>query len=374
MAKKGNKDNQEDSKGRINWGKDFELLPELDLLKVQKESYQKFLEEGIRDVLNEISPIDDFTEKNWTLELKDYKLGKLANTPEIALQKGVTFDAPLNVNATLTNKKTNATYNQEVFLGDIPQMTQRGTFIINGIERSVVNQLVRSPGVFFTATKDNVTGKTLYTAEIRPVHGSWLEFTTTRHETIMVKIDRRRKFLSTTFLRALGVSSNQDIKDKFSQAEADGTTQYIENTLMKDETANSDDALIEIFKKMHPGEPVVLDKIRENFLGTFFNNRRYDMGEVGRYKMNKKLSEVPNFNPPSEDTKILTIDDIIGAISFLINLSKTGDGVDDIDSLANRRVRRVGELVATTAFRIGLLRLERRVKEKMSLIASKSAN
>ena len=285
MAKKGNtKDNKDGIKGRINWGKEFSLLPKLDLLSVQKDSYKWFLEEGIKQILDEISPIDDFTEKNWTLELKDYRLGKNSTTPEVALQKGVTFDAPLYVNAILINKKTDAKYNQEVFLGDIPQMTQRGTFIINGIERSVVNQLVRSPGVFFTAIVDNVTGKTLYSAEIRPVHGSWLEFTTTRHETIMVKIDRRRKFLATTFLRALGVSSNQDVKDKFSQVEADGKTQFVENTLLKDETATSEDALIEIFRKMHPGEPVVLDKVRENFLGTFFNNRRYDLGQVGRYK------------------------------------------------------------------------------------------
>src|SRR3989304_1312268 len=149
MAKKTSNDNKDGI--RINWGKDFSLLPKLDLLAVQKESYKWFLEEGIKQILDEISPIDDFTEKNWTLELKDYRLGKNSTTPEVALQKGVTFDAPLYVNAILINKKTDAKYNQEVFLGDIPQMTQRGTFIINGIERSVVSQLVRSPGVFFTA-------------------------------------------------------------------------------------------------------------------------------------------------------------------------------------------------------------------------------
>jgi DNA-directed RNA polymerase subunit beta len=366
MAIKNSNDNKDGI--RINWGKDFSLLPNLDLLSVQKESYKWFLEVGIRNVLDEISPIDDFTEKNWTLELKDYRLGKLANTPDIALSKGVTFDSPLYVKATLTNKKTNATYDQEVFLGDVPQMTDRGTFIINGIERAVVNQLVRSPGVFFTATVDNVTGKTLYNAEIRPVHGSWLEFTTTRHETVMVKIDRRRKFLASTFLRALGLSSNDDIKSRFSQIETNGKTSFIENTLLKDQTQDANEALIEIFKKMHPGEPVVLDKVRENFLGTFFNNRRYDLGNVGRYKMNKKLEGVETFNVPQEETKILTVEDIIGTISFLIKLAQGEFGVDDIDSLANRRVRCVGELVSTTAFRIGALRLERSVKERMSLI------
>ena len=366
MAKKASNDNKDAI--RINWGKDFSLLPKLDLLAVQKESYIWFLEKGIKQVLDEISPIDDFTEKNWTLELKDYRLGKALSTPDIALTKGVTFDAPLYVNATLINKKTNASYDQEVFLGDIPQMTDRGTFIINGIERAVVNQLVRSPGVFFTATVDNVTGKTLFNAEIRPVHGSWLEFTTTRHETIMVKIDRRRKFLASTFLRALGISSNEELKSRFKDLEANGKTQFIENTVLKDETQDSQEALIEIFRKMHPGEPVVLDKVRENFLGTFFNNRRYDLGNVGRYKMNKKLDGMPGFSAPSLEAKILTIEDIIGTISFLIKLAQGEFGVDDIDSLANRRVRCVGELVATTAFRIGALRLERSVKERMSLI------
>ncbi len=369
MAKKGNNtDNKDNIKSRINWGKDFELLPQLDLLTIQKQSYKWFLEEGIKEVLQEISPIDDFTEKNWNLELKDYRIGKNANTPELALKKGVTFDAPLYVNAVLTNKKTGATYDQEVFLGDIPQMTERGTFVINGIERAVVNQLVRSPGVFFTATADNVTGKTIYSAEIRPVHGSWLEFTTTRHETIMVKIDRRRKFLASTFLRALGISSNEEIKRRFSQVEADGKTQYIENTLLKDETQDSNEANIEIFRKMHPGEPVVLDKVKENFLGTFFNNRRYDLGTVGRYKINKKLTGTEGFEAPTEETKILTTEDIIGTIAYLIKLAKSQGQVDDIDNLANRRVRCVGELVQTTAFRIGALRLERSVKERMSLI------
>src|ERR1035437_6628926 len=159
MAKNTNDTN---IKARINWGNEFSHLPTLDLLAIQKQSYQWFLDKGIKQILDEISPIDDFTEKNWNLELKDYRIGKTTNTPEIALAKGVTFDAPLYVNATLTNKKTGATYDQEVFLGDVPQMTVRATFIINGIERAVVNQLVRSPGVFFTATSDNVTGKTLY--------------------------------------------------------------------------------------------------------------------------------------------------------------------------------------------------------------------
>lgn len=353
---------------RKNWGKSYSVLPKLDLLEVQKESYRWFLEKGISEILQEISPIEDFTEKNWSLELKDYRIGKPTTAPDVCLVKGLTFDAPLYVNAQLTNKKTEGKISQEVFLGDIPQMTEKGTFIINGIERAVVNQLVRSPGAFFTAVQDNVTGKTLFTGEIRPVHGSWLEFSTTRHETITVKIDRRRKFLSSTFLRAIGISTNEKLLEKFQEVEKAGNTDYIQNTLNKDETGTTEEALIEIFKKMHPGEPVVLEKVRENFNGMFFNNRRYDLGVVGRYKINKKLENTPSFNKAPEDVKILTVDDIIGTINFLIQLAQGKDGIDDIDSLANRRVRRVGELVATTAFRIGVLRLERSIKERMSLI------
>src|SRR5665213_1323182 len=210
MPKADKKDNKENI--RQDWGEKFPILPQLDLLLVQKESYKWFEDVGIGEVLKEISPIDDFTGKNWSLILKDYRIGEASNTPELALVKGITYDAPLYVNATLINKKTDAEINQEVFLGDVPKMTDRATFVINGIERAIVNQLVRSPGVFFTSTKDPVTGQNLFSAEIRPVHGSWLEFSTTRYETITVKIDRRRKFLATTFLRAIGVSDNENIK------------------------------------------------------------------------------------------------------------------------------------------------------------------
>lgn len=351
---------------RQNWGRTYSKLPKLDLLAIQKESYKWFQEEAIGEVIKEISPIDDFTEKNWNLRLEDYRFGKLSTTAKVALIKGTTFDAPLYVKATLTNKKTGKSQTQEVFLGDIPQMTERGTFIVNGIERAVVNQLVRSPGTFFTAVADAVTGRTLYMAEIRPTHGSWLEFVTTRHDTITVKIDRRRKFLATTFLRAIGLSTNEQIQEKFQAILEADKSGFIKNTLMKDETTSETESLIEIFRKMHPGEPVVIDKVRENFRGLFFNSRRYDIGKVGRYKINKKLSDIPGFFATNEH--VLTLDDIASTISYLILLTQGKGNIDDIDSLANRRVRRVGELVATTAFRVGMLRLERSIKERMSLI------
>lgn len=360
------KDNKNTHIIRQNWGKTYKDLPKLDLLAIQKASYKLFQEKGIGEILQEISPVDDFTGKNWTLTFHEHKIGKPSIEPETALIKGLTYNAPLTVGVTLMNKKTDEKHDAEVFLGDIPQMTDRGTFIVNGIERAVVNQLVRSSGVFFTSTQDLITGKTLYSSEIRPVHGSWLEFATTRYGTLTVKIDRRRKFLATTFLRALGISDNEAIKEKFREIAGESGETLINNTLQKDETTNETEALIEIFRKMHPGEPVVLDKVREYFTNLFFNNRRYDLGVVGRYKINKRLKTVPNFNPSEEH--VLTVDDIIATLAYLMML-ETGKGTtDDIDSLSNRRVRSVGELVALNAFRVGVLRVERSIKERMSLL------
>ena len=351
---------------RQHWGKNYKTLPSLDLLGVQKESYKLFQEKGIAEILQEVSPVDDFTGKSWSLSFDEHKIGKTTIDPETALLKGLTYNSPLTVKVTLTNKKTDATYKAEVFLGDIPQMTERGTFIVNGIERAVVNQLVRSPGAFFIAAQDPITSKTLYTAEIRPAHGSWLEFATTRYGTITVKIDRRRKFLATTFLRALGIAENDAIKEKFKTFEEGSETPYIANTLQKEEAGTEIEAVIEIFKKMHPGEPIVLDKVREYFNNLFFNYRRYDLGVVGRYKINKRFKTIPGYTP--SDERVLTVDDIIATISYLYLLEQNKGDIDDIDSLGNRRIRSVGELVAINAFRLGILRVERSIKERMSLI------
>jgi DNA-directed RNA polymerase subunit beta len=360
------KDNKNINIERQNWGKTYRDLPKLDLLAIQKASYKLFQEKGIGEILQEISPVDDFTGKNWTLEFHEHKIGKPSIDPEIALVKGLTYNAPLTVGVTLKNKKTEEKHDAEVFLGDIPQMTDRGTFVVNGIERAVVNQLVRSSGVFFTSTQDLITGKTLFSSEIRPVHGSWLEFATTRYGTLTVKIDRRRKFLATTFLRALGISDNEAIKEKFKEIAGENGEALITNTLQKDETTNETEALIEIFRKMHPGEPVVLDKVREYFTNLFFNNRRYDLGVVGRYKINKRLKNVPHFNQSEEH--VLSVDDITATIAYLMMLEEGKGTTDDIDSLSNRRVRSVGELVALNAFRVGVLRVERSIKERMSLL------
>jgi len=345
------------------WGKKYDVLPELSLLEIQKKSYKWFIDKGIKEVLSEISPIQDFTGKNWELILGEQSLSDPKITEEMAIKKGLTYFSSLTVEAILINKRTGKRIKQEVFLGEIPKMTDRGTFIVNGIERVIVNQIVRSPGVFFTAVEDPITGKTLYSGELRPVHGSWLEFTTTRNDMVVVRIDRRKKFLITVFLKALGIEGNDDIYNKFKGIE--GADIYIKNSLDKDETKGSTDALIEIFKKMNPGEPVVIDTIRQNFHDSFFDRRRYDLSRVGRYKINKKLSNLPNYI--AQETQTLATDDVIGIVSYLILLSQGKGKIDDIDHLSNRRIRSVGELVQTIAFRVGALRLERIIKEKMSL-------
>ncbi len=349
---------------RQYWGKEYKNLPPLDLTLVQRESYQWFLEHGIRELLNEVSAISDFTGKNWELVFGDYYFGRPRLTPDQAKEKGLTFDMPLKVTTTLTNKQSGHRLTQEVFLGDIPSMTQNGTFIINGIERCVVNQLVRSPGIYFTGTLDSVTGRTLYSAEIRPMHGSWLEFVMSRNDVLMVRIDRRRKFVASTFLRALGIATNEEIGRLFAEAEANPDHRFIEATLAKDPTTNQTEAVLELYRKLRPGEPIVLDNAQELLRTMFFDYRRYSIERVGRYKMNKKLGlTVPN----DRDHWVLTRDDVIGALKYLIGLAGGRGDLDDIDHLGNRRVRRVGELVATNAFRVGLLRLERSVREKMSL-------
>ena len=294
---------------RKYWSKEPASVPELNLIQIQLDSYSWFIKEGIKEVLAEISPVEDFTGKNWTLELGSFYFGKPKYSEEQARNKGVTYDASLKIEAILTNKQTGERSKQEVFLGDIPQMTEKGTFIINGVERVIINQLVRSPGVFFQAIDDPITGKRLYSAEIRPYRGSWLEFSVTRGGVLTAKIDRRRKFAATTFLRALGFSENKDIIDLFKDVDPDN--KFIETTLAKDPTANTSEALLEIFRKMRPGDPVVLDTAKSLLDGMFFNSRRYNLTKVGRFKINKRLSlDLEN----TEANWILTNTDIIAAL------------------------------------------------------------
>lgn len=352
-------------KTRAYWGEESIKLPELDLIAVARESYDEFLKKGISKYLYEISPIEDFTGKTWELSFVSHYFEEPKLTPAEAVKKGLTYDMPLRVKVRLINKVTNDEIEQDVFLGDIPKMTERGTFIVSGIERAVVNQLVRSPGVFFAGNIDPTTGRLLYTAELRPMRGSWLELSVGKNDCITGKIDRHRKFYATTLLRAIGIEDEEEIKALFKDVDNSDAHQYIFATLAKDPNKTQSEALLDLYDKVRPGEPAVLENAKNLFFQSFFDNRRYDLESVGRYKLNKKLGlEIEN----KSENHVLQKSDIVNMIKYLIGLQNGVGSVDDIDHLSNRRVRRVGELLGATAFRIGLLRLERSIKEKMSLV------
>ncbi len=362
MRKSKNNSLTQKAGDRLYWGKSFSNLPILDLIAVQKESYQWFLDEGVAGLLNEISPVEDFTGRNWTLTFGKHRFEGPKYLPSECLDKGLTFDMSLKVATVLTNKQTGRQINQEVFLGDIPAMTDNGTFIINGVERCIVNQIVRSPGVYFTGEVDPVTGKMLFIAEVRPLFGSWLDFAISRNNVITVRIDRRRKYAATTLLRAMGISDDESLLSLFKQSDKEYS--FISTTIEKDQTKTKEEALVEIYRKMRPGEPAVVENAQDLLNNLFFNQRRYSLGAVGRYKMNKKIG-LSSVNDKTNWT--LTTEDVLGIIKYLIGLYNGIGNTDDIDHMGNRRIRRVGELVATNAFKLGLTRLERSIRERMSL-------
>ena len=350
---------------RVNWGKEHKVLPQMDLIKLQKENYKWFLEEGIAGSLKEVNGekgIEDFTGKNWSLSFGSYRFGQPKYSPSKAKSKAVSYDKPLYVEATLLNKKTGEEQTQEVFLGDLPMMTDMGTFIINGIERAIITQLVRSPGVSFLGDADVASRRVLYKAELRPLRGSWLEMNVGRRNIITIKVDRRRKMPATVLLRALGYETDDAIRELLKDVVSQDEFDLLENTLKKDPTSSQAEALIEIYEKMRPGEPAVLETAKEYFSQLFFDGRRYDLGLVGRYKLNRRLKI-----DVKRETTVLTPDDMVTTFKYLMQLQNGIGKTDDIDHLSNRRVRRVGELVKTSAFRIGLIRLERSIREKMSL-------
>jgi len=351
---------------RRNFGKVEHNLPELDLSEVQRESWAWFLKEGIAQEIEQITPIDDFTGKNWQLQLGEYVMDSPNLTPKKAIEKGLTYAAPFRIKTILINKISGKQVEQEVFFGNLPQMTAVGTFVVNGIERAVINQLVRSPGVYFYGDVDRSSGRMLYGAEVRPLQGSWLEFEVGKKDILWARIDKRRKLPATVILRAMGIETDNEIEKLFEGVDTDSEHKYIHATIAKDPTKTREEALLEIYRKMRPGEPALLENAEALFTSLFFDSRRYDLGKVGRYKVNKKLGlSVSN----EKKNHVLTREDVVGALTYTIGLQNGTGNVDDIDHLANRRLRRVGELVGTHAFRVGLLRLERSVKEKMSLIS-----
>ncbi|WP_233502589.1 DNA-directed RNA polymerase subunit beta [Collinsella sp. TF11-5AC] len=324
------------------------------LISVQRESFERFKDEGLREAFKESSPIQS---QNHVLEVTfgEHQFGDPAHTVEECREKDMTYQAPLLTDVRLTNKETGEIKEQLVFMGDFPMMTDQGTFIINGTERIVVSQLVRSPGVYYSSEMDS--GKQIYKAQIIPSRGAWLEFEVDKRDQLMVSIDRKRKQSATMFLRALGIAvTNDDIIELL------GNSDVIKRTLERDTALTREDALIEIYRRLRPGEPPTVDASRSLLEGLLFNPQRYDLARVGRYKVNKKLNLTTE-----EEVTVLTDEDIVATLRYLLSLAAGEQGfkVDDIDHFGNRRIRTVGELVANQ-FRIGMSRMERVVRERMS--------
>ena len=423
---------------RRSYARISEVLELPNLIEIQTSSYQWFLDEGLREMFQDISPIEDFT-GNLSLEFIDYSLGEPKYSVPESKERDVTYAAPLRVKVRLLNKETGEVKDQEVFMGDFPLMTETGTFVINGAERVIVSQLVRSPSVYFSGKVDK-NGKRGYTATVIPNRGAWLEYETDAKDVVYVRIDRTRKLPVTVLLRALGVGSDQEI------IELIGDNEYIRNTLEKDNTESVEKALLEIYERLRPGEPPTVDNAKSLLVSRFFDPKRYDLANVGRYKINKKLhiknrlfgqrlaealvdpdtgeiiadkgtlldrrnldriipalekninfgnfhpsggvveddillQSIKIYAPNDENEKVINVignayveeavknispSDIISSISYFFNLLHGVGDTDDIDHLGNRRLRSVGELLQNQ-FRIGLSRMERVVRERMSI-------
>ena len=273
--------------------RDFASLPEVlplpDLIQTQLDSFKWFCEEGLGELFKEISPIQDFTGKNLDLRFITSEFREPKYSEEECRTKDLTFSKPLWARVELVNKETGEVSEQDVFLGDFPWMTDKGTFVINGAERVVVSQLVRSPGVYFTAVDDPTTGRRLFYGKLIPNRGAWLEFETSNKDVMSVKVDRKRKLPVTTLLRAVGYSSNEEIKALFTAIDLDPEHQYVQSTLDRDPTTNTNEGLVEVYKRLRPGDPPTIDNARNLVQSLFFNFRRYDLAKVGRYKLNRKL-------------------------------------------------------------------------------------
>ncbi|OGF18937.1 DNA-directed RNA polymerase subunit beta [Candidatus Falkowbacteria bacterium RIFCSPLOWO2_02_FULL_45_15] len=331
-----------------------------DLIEVQKDAYRWFTEEGLRELFDEISPIKDFIGRNLELYFDDYYLDQPKFSELESKAKNITFEVPLRVQARLYNKQTDKSITQEVFLGDLPLMTKRGTFVINGIERVVVSQLIRSAGVIFTA--EMIKGRKYYGAKIIPNRGAWLEIETDANNVVWVRIDRKRKVAVTSLLRAFGYETDAELKEMFKEAEADGETSFLEATIAKDIAKNEADGLKEVYKRIRPGDLATVDNARNLIYSMFFRFDRYDFDRVGRYKLNKRFG----FDIPiNKETRIFRREDLIAILKEVIRLNITQGKEDDIDHLGNRRIRAVGELIQNK-FRLGLSRMERIVKDRMS--------
>ncbi len=350
---------------RIQLGQQKRIsLPIKDLIEVQINSYNWFFREGIKELLEEINPVEDFTGKVLQLEFLDVSMDQPRYGEDVTRDKNLTYEAPLRCQVRLTNKITGRTKEATVFLGDFPLMTDRGTFMVNGIERVVVSQIVRSYGVLFVS--EEVAGRKYFGAKIIPSRGAWLELETSLRDIISVKVDRKRKILVTTFLRALGMTTEQIIQ-AFSGVNDNEDHNYIKATLARDNAKTYEEALVEVYKRIRPGDLATPETAKTFIEAMFFNRKRYDLGKVGRYKMNQRLGMNASFDVKN---RVLRLEDVIDTIKEIIRLNNDPMAEqDDIDHLKNRRVRAVGELIQGKV-RVGMLRMERIIKDRMSVLDS----
>ncbi len=340
---------------RLSFAKIPDILETPNLIAIQRQSFQWFLEKGLKQAFKDISPVQDFT-GNLSIDFGDYEFGDIKYMVEECKEKDMTYSAPLFVWVRFLNKETGEIKEQQVFMGDFPLMTIKGTFVINGTERVVVSQLVRSPGVYFNREIDKQTDNMMYSCKIIPSRGAWLELETDKKDIVYVRIDRKRKQPVTIFLKALGFGDNQKLLKEFDNAES------IQKTLEKDYVESQDEALVEIYKRLRPGEPPTVDSAKSLIETLFFNPNRYDLAKVGRYKINKKLGV-----ESKPDVTTLTHEDIMVTVKYLVGLQNGIGEIDDIDHFGNRRLRSVGELIQNQ-FRIGLARMERVVRERMTTL------
>ncbi|MCD6442294.1 DNA-directed RNA polymerase subunit beta [bacterium] len=334
-----------------------------DLTKNQKLSYDWFLNQGIKELIKEFSPIKDLVGKNFELHFLDCSLGSPRFNQIISKNRNLTYEAPLTVKVRLVNKKTGEKTEQDVYFGDIPLMTDKGTLIINGIERVIIQQLIRSPGIIFSRAR--LKGRFYYSAKVIPDRGAWIEFETDAKGIIWARIDRQRKIPATALLRVFGFGSDTEILDLFKRDKEIINSKYIQNTLDKDPSASEEEGLIEVYRKVRPGDLATADNARSLIHAMFFNYSRYDLSKVGRYKLNQRLHL---------DAKItertIRPEDLRAVIGELIRLNVRQTPADDIDHLSNRRVRAIGEL-AQNRMRVGMLRAQRIIRDRMGLIESK---
>jgi DNA-directed RNA polymerase subunit beta len=353
---------------RKNYAKLPQVLEVPNLVEVQLDSFQWLQEEGIKQLLEEISPIQDFTGNRLELSFIGYEFRESRMSEQECLQKDQTYSVPLYVKARLLTKGTGEIKEPfDLFFGDIHMMTDKGTFITSGTERVIVSQLLRSPGIYFTVDEDATTGRRLGKANLVPSRGAWLEFDTSNRDVISVKVDGKRKIPVTTILRAIGYGSDAELLNMFAREDNSPTRHFIQSTLDKDPLVrNEEDALIDMYRKLRPGDPPNVDNARKLITNLFFNPQHYDLGIVGRYKLNQRLNIA---KPSSDDDRALTREDMVEIVRHIIMVSNGYEAPDDIDHLGNRRVRTVGELIQNQ-FRVGLVRLERVAKERMSIISN----